>query len=55
MWYAAKALIENDGYYASRALEAAEVKDSGFRYHKNLGLVGEEHAETIKKLRAISS
>ncbi len=54
-WYAAKALIEKNGSHASRALEAAEVKKSGFRFHQNVGLVGKEHADTIKKLRKIST
>ena len=52
-WYAAKALIENDENFASKALEAAKVKKSGFRFHQNLGLVGKEHAITIKNLRKI--
>jgi len=54
-WHAAKALIKNDGVSASRALEAAEVKRSGFRFHQNVGLVGKEHADTIKKLCRIST
>lgn len=33
-----------------QALEAAQVKSSGFRYHQDVGLVGEKHQETIKKL-----
>jgi len=49
-WYAAKALIENRKDYAQKALEVAEVKKSGFRYHQNIGLVGKEHKSTIKFL-----
>jgi hypothetical protein len=54
-WHAAKALIMNDGKSAARALEAAEVKKSGFRFHQNVGMVGKEHAETIKHLCKIST
>lgn len=54
-WYATKALIENDRKSALRALEAAEVKYSGFRFHQNVGLVGIEHADTIKQLCKIST
>ncbi|MDH3527053.1 MAG: hypothetical protein OEN49_04980 [Gammaproteobacteria bacterium] len=49
-WHAAKALIEKDAKHASQALAATKVKKSGFRFHQNLGLVGTEHAETIKEL-----
>ena len=54
-WHAAKALIKNDGEHASRALEAAKVRKSGFRFHQNVGLVGKEHAITIKRLLKIST
>ncbi len=54
-WYAAKALIENNADYAKKALEAGEVKKSGFRFHQNLGLVGKEHAGTIRQLNKIST
>ena len=54
-WHSAKALIEKDGVSASQALEAAEVKKSGFKFHQNVGLVGKEFADTIKQLRKIST
>jgi len=54
-WYAAKALIENNSDYASKALDAAEVKRSGFRFHQSIGLVGKEHADTIERLCNIST
>ena len=38
---------------AGLALDAAQVKKSGFRYHQQLGLVGKEYKKTIKVLRAI--
>jgi len=40
---------------AAMALRAAEVKQSPFRYHRKLGLVGDEH-ETLKaRLRRLIS
>jgi len=54
-WHAAKALMQKDGLQASKALEAAEVKKSGFSFHQNVGLVGKEHAKTIKQLCKIST
>ena len=50
MWHAAKALIEKSAEHAEKALHFAQVKKSGFRFHQDLGLVGKEHKETIKKL-----
>ena len=49
-WHASKALIERDGHEASKALEAAEIKKSGFLRHQKLGLVTEEHRKVIKRL-----
>ncbi len=56
-WYASNSLIaanqnrNNDAIeFAKQALEAAQVKKSGFRYHQNIGLVGKEHQKVIKKL-----
>jgi tetratricopeptide (TPR) repeat protein len=54
-WYASLALINQDGSYASKALDAAKVKRSGFRFHQDVGLVGEEHEKTIKQLCKIST
>ena len=48
--YSALAIINNDPSHARKALDVAQVKKSGFRYHQNIGLVGKEHNETIKKL-----
>ncbi len=39
--------------YAEKALEAASRKNSGLRYHPNLGVVDEIDPETAKKLKAI--
>jgi len=54
-WHASKALINNDGSEAQKALEAAKVKRSGFRFHQDVGLVGKEHEKTIKHLCKIST
>tara|TARA_Y100000815_G_C13333592_1_gene496968 strand:+ start:301 stop:906 length:606 start_codon:yes stop_codon:yes gene_type:complete len=54
-WHASKALINNDGLEAQKALEAAKVKRSGFRFHQDVGLVGKEHGKTIKHLCKIST
>lgn len=34
------------GFEAKKALDVAEVKNSGFRFHQDVGLVGKEHQET---------
>ena len=59
-WHAAKSLIhhslrelDDSRKHAALALEAAKVKMSGFRYHQDLGLVGEEHKDTVASLRQI--
>lgn len=54
-WHASKALINNDGAEAQKALDAAKVKKSGFRFHQEVGLVGKEHEKTIKHLCKIST
>lgn len=58
-WYASRALIaasEGDRQSAktnaNRALEAAELNHSGFRYHASLGLVTGKYDDVIKKLEA---
>lgn len=53
-WHASKALISQDGLEAQKALDAAKMKRSGFRFHQDLGLVGKEHEQTIKRLCKIS-
>ena len=59
-WHAAKAIIAADlgdnelaSSHATRALEAAQIKKSGFRFHQNLGLVGKEFKGVVDELRAI--
>lgn len=54
-WHASKALINNDGSEAQKALDAAKVRKSGFRFHQDIGLVGKEHEKTIKHLCKIST
>ncbi len=56
-WHASKALIaaaqNGDAEartHARQALDAAQVRKSGFRYHQNIGLVGKEHQAVIKRL-----
>lgn len=57
LWEASSALIAFDQGrmevavgHAKKALEVAEVKKSGFRYHQSVGLVGKEHQRVLKKL-----
>lgn len=59
-WHALVALIEEEAgnteqasTHAAEALEAAQVKKSGFRFHQNLGLVGEENSWLVTKARSI--
>jgi tetratricopeptide (TPR) repeat protein len=59
-WHALVASIEAEGgsaeqasIHAAKALEAAQIKKSGFRFHQNLGLVGEENSWLVAKARAI--
>ena len=59
-WQASKSMINFElgnkdiaKVFASLALATAKVEKSGFRFHQNLGLVGEEHKETIERLSAI--
>ena len=49
-WHASRAIINNDALEAKKALDAAKVKKSGFRFHQDVGLVGKEHEKTIKHL-----
>jgi hypothetical protein len=39
--------------HAGMALDAAQIKKSGFRFHQSLGLVGKEHQTTVAALRQI--
>ena len=59
-WYAAKAIIESKigskecaSIHAVNALESAQIKTSGFRFHQNQGLVGKEYQGVVNELRAI--
>ena len=61
LWNSSKAIIlaesgdrSKASLYAGKALEAAEIKKSGFRFHQHVGLVGKEHKELIKKLLKIA-
>jgi tetratricopeptide (TPR) repeat protein len=58
-WNAAQALIAGAGErlaeareFAKRALEAAAKDHSGFRDHAKLGLVSQQHADVLRRLRA---
>ena len=62
MWHASYALISsasgheaNAKDHALEALAAAEAKESGFRYHQNLGLVGKVHRPVVKDLIHLAS
>lgn len=59
-WHAAKAIINADSgdkelasSHAASALDAAQIKKSGFRFHQKLGLVGKEFKGVVDELRAI--
>lgn len=49
-WHASRALINNDGVEAKKALDAAKIKKSVFWFHQNVGLVGKGYNKTIKQL-----
>jgi len=59
-WHAAYSIIsyalreiEAARTHAGMALDAAQIKKSGFRFHQSLGLVGKEHQATVSALRQI--
>lgn len=59
-WHAAYSLISHAQkdlpaakHHAGAALDAAQIKKSGFRFHQSLGLVGNEYKETVSALRQI--
>jgi len=61
-WHAARALIAADTretgvsrVHADRALEAAALDHSGFRYHPSVGLVREQYDGIIERLKALSA
>ncbi len=52
-WHASKALILKDKDHARLALEEAKIKKSSFRFHQDVGIVGKEHAKTIRRLHKL--
>lgn len=59
---AARALIAHDQgnvdfakKYARTALRVAGIQESGFRYHRKVGLVGPENRPVILRLKAITT
>jgi hypothetical protein len=42
-------------HYAREALSAAELRESQFRYHRQLGLVGPEYAVIMKRLKKLAA
>lgn len=59
-WHAAKAILELENgnkeeaaKHAGLALDAAEIKKSGFRFHQKTGLVGKKYESLVKQLRKI--
>lgn len=62
LWHASRALILSDfgnnslaKEDAKLALQAAEAKHSGFRYHSTLGLVGDQYSGIRKRLEEIAT
>lgn len=60
-WHAAMSLISADRgdhevarTHAAFAVQAASAKKSGFHYHPELGLVGEEYAGVLAELRELA-
>jgi hypothetical protein len=61
-WHAAKSLIaralgnlDEARKHARIALAAASKQNSGFRYHPDVGLVGDEHAGVRSELARMAS
>jgi hypothetical protein len=59
-WHAAMSIIhaelndtERSKKFAGLALDAAQVKKSGFRFHQSLGLVGNKYESIVGELRKI--
>ena len=50
-----RGLFQEAQVQARRAVEAAQIKKSGFRYHQNIGLVGREHKNVYKALLQIAA
>jgi tetratricopeptide (TPR) repeat protein len=53
-WHAASAL-DAAKIHASRALQAAALETSGFRYHPSVGLVGDSYNDVVVKLTDIAN
>lgn len=61
-WHASYALIlshrgnESEAReHANQAIKAAEARESRFRYHRDLGLVGKEHKSVVKHLTRLAT
>jgi len=61
-WHASSALIyqakgqsEKAKTYASRAIEAASARQSGFSRHQNLGLVGDDEKDVVKAMHKLGT
>lgn len=61
-WNAASAIIARSQSknslateHATKAIEIGKVKKSSFQYHQNVGLVGKEHQQVLKKLVTIAN
>lgn len=57
LWHASKALIDHDQNFevdaiqhARKAISAAKIKKSTFKYHQEVGLVGKTHNSVFKQL-----
>jgi hypothetical protein len=42
-------------HYAREALQAANLRESQFRYHRQLGLVGSEHSAVVERLKKLAA
>ncbi|USD64076.1 hypothetical protein [Vibrio sp. SCSIO 43136] len=54
-WHTTFAIINHDSLEAQKALDVAQIKRSGFRFHQSLGLVGKEHERAVRILRKLST
>ncbi|MBG6207607.1 MAG: hypothetical protein RIE06_25875 [Roseibium album] len=61
LFHASNALIlseleshERATVHAREAVNAAEIRRSGFRYHQSLGLVGKDHKRTVKRIHQLA-
>jgi hypothetical protein len=42
-------------HYAREALSAADLRESQFRYHRKLGLVGSDHSAVVERLKKLAA